>query len=202
MFIRVPTRAEYESYEGAHTHQLWKLLPETWHCPECGRAKFELLRWTKRVVQGRAFDGWTAALHGHHDHLGIGRFPETIICELCNTVDGMAKRRRTQKGITDCFSFSPAEMRRFITATPHGTHVVDWERADALYERLRPIATWALINHCVRHRFKIVPSEPGRVQIFQDRWTNLDSNSEFAQAFHEHSADIYRAIYPDTGETA
>ena len=144
MAMRKPTQLEFLEYDGAHCFQLWKILPAEWRCPGCDRSKFEVLRWTKRyfklgVGKCPAYMGWMAGLHRHHDHAqgyvdqGLGRFPETVICDQCNSSDGTAKRRLS---LPQNFSFSPSEIREFITATPHGRHSLDLQRAKNLYQRL------------------------------------------------------------------
>lgn len=137
--LRVPTDDEYATYDGAHCFHLWRGLPETWRCPGCDRAKREILRWTLRTPMGQRFWGWMAGLHRHHDHgvdylqglsSGHGRFPITTICDQCNSADGAAKRRL---GLPDDFSFSPGEIRQFVTAVPHGKHRIDMNKAHALF---------------------------------------------------------------------
>lgn len=79
---------------------------------------------------------WVAALHKHHDHsadymgFGVPRFPETLICDQCNSADGTVKRMLK---LPKNFSFSPQEMQIFIGATPHGKHEIDYERALELF---------------------------------------------------------------------
>jgi hypothetical protein len=80
--------------------------------------------------------GWVAALHKHHDHSSgyfgqtPSRFPQTIVCDQCNVADGVAKRRL---GLPKNFSFSPKEIRFFVTATPHGKHQISYEKARLIY---------------------------------------------------------------------
>ncbi len=84
--------------------------------------------------------GWLAAFHAHHDH-GTNpfrgdlpgrapRFAETILCDQCNAADGRAKR---QLGLPADWSFSPAELAQFVTATPHGSHAIDLETAATIH---------------------------------------------------------------------
>lgn len=61
------------------------------------------------------------------------RFPRTVVCDQCNAADGRAKRKL---GLPSDFSFSPLEIRAFVTATPHAPHVVDYEIARRIYESL------------------------------------------------------------------
>jgi rubredoxin len=144
--VKVPTPEEYSTYDGAHCFRLWASLSETWHCPACGRSKFEILRWTTRYRRTRdggrePYKGWMAGLHGHHDHSvgpvdseSRGRFPVTVICDQCNSADGRAKRILE---IRDDFSFSPEEIRQFVVPTPHGRHRLDLDEASRIYRALR-----------------------------------------------------------------
>lgn len=87
-------------------------------------------------------EGWAAGLHTHHDHGAdaaryglpgprrMPRFPDEVICEQCNAADAAAKRKLD---LPRDFSFAPFELRRFVTATPHGFHEVDYETALAVY---------------------------------------------------------------------
>ncbi|PWD57737.1 hypothetical protein DF211_20550 [Pectobacterium parmentieri] len=65
--------------------------------------------------------------------LGVPRFPETLICGQCNSVDGTVKRMLK---LPKHFSFSPQEMQIFIKAVPHGKHEIDYERAFELFTKL------------------------------------------------------------------
>jgi predicted Fe-S protein YdhL (DUF1289 family) len=149
--LRKPSLEDYENYDGAHCHLLWKSLQEDWRCPACKRTKFEIMRWTKRNPNGRGvFWGWMAGLHKHHDHAIDdeietrwanrrydldGRFPQTIICDQCNAADGAVKRK-FRDIIPVGFSFSPEEISQFITAQPHSPHTIDHDKAWELFTRL------------------------------------------------------------------
>jgi hypothetical protein len=149
---RIPTLDECLSFDGAHCHAIWKSLAEDWRCPGCQRTKFEILRWTRRKPPGasESFMGWLAAFHTHHDHgsdrfgvspdgsfligpRGPRRFEDAIICDHCNAADGTAKRKL---GLPAEFSFSAVEIGEFVTATPHAGHVLDYDAAQAIYDRL------------------------------------------------------------------
>ena len=62
-----------------------------------------------------------------------GRFPMTTICDQCNSSDGAAKRKLK---LPKAFSFSPQEIGRFVKATPHGKHEIDYDVAKEIYESL------------------------------------------------------------------
>lgn len=64
---------------------------------------------------------------------GVRRFPETLVCDQCNSADGQAKR---QLKLPANFSFSPSEIRQFVTAAPHEGHRIDIQRAQAIYQTL------------------------------------------------------------------
>ncbi len=125
---RRPTEFDFASYDGAHTPLLWKAVGENWQCPACKRNKFEILRWTKRrhPKTGLIYWGWIAPLHTHHDHSGKNRFPPTIICDQCNVVDGVVKKRL---GLPGDFSFAPRELVEFIVPAPHSKHEIDYQKA-------------------------------------------------------------------------
>ena len=138
MSIKVPTYEDFQSYTGLHCHLLWAEVGDNYVCPACQRNKFQILRWTTRFPnKPNAFQDWVAVLHRHHDHsqgvmsCNAGRFPETVICDQCNSSDGAAKRKLK---LPREFSFSPSEIGYFTTATPHGKHKINYEKAKAIYE--------------------------------------------------------------------
>jgi len=138
---RIPSTDEYRSYDGAHCFTLWRALDDSWQCPGCNRSKFEIMRWTKRTPHGREpFWGWMAGLHKHHDHsqgyvdIASGRFDAAVMCDQCNSADGLAKRRL---GLPLEFSFAPSEIRQFVTAEAHNRHQINLERASLIYESLK-----------------------------------------------------------------
>lgn len=144
MAPRVPSQQEFLEYDGAHCFRLWAELPTNWYCPACLRTKFKIMRWTTRyfrrdVGKCSGYKGWMAGLHTHHDHSQdsmfgrSGRFSATIICDQCNSADGVAKKHLR---LPDRFSFSPAEIAMFITSTPHARHKVDLEKAQQIYSCL------------------------------------------------------------------
>lgn len=142
--MKIPTDEDYYSYNGAHTSILWNKLNDYWRCPACNRTKREIMRWTKRFIKGRGgvivktYYGWMAALHTHHDHGGDcefekSRFHKQVVCDHCNAADGRAKRIL---GLPSTFSFSPKEIGKFITATPHAGHKTNYGKAKEIYDRL------------------------------------------------------------------
>ncbi|WP_345986463.1 hypothetical protein WCX49_04890 [Sulfurimonas sp. HSL-1656] len=138
MKLKVPTQEDFENYDGLHCHRLWAMVGDYWICPSCKRNKYQIMRWAKRFPNSpNAFYDWVAILHKHHDHsqgylsLNNGRFPQTVICDQCNSADGAAKRKLS---LPKDFSFSPEEIGRFVKATPHGKHEIDYEIAKAIYD--------------------------------------------------------------------
>lgn len=137
MNIKVPTYEEFYNYTGLHCHKLWAEVGDAFVCPSCNRNKYQILRWTTRFPnKPNAFKGWVAVLHRHHDHskrlMGSNseRFPQTVICDQCNSSDGVVKRKLK---LPKDFSFSPQEIGCFVKATAHGKHEIDYEIAQAIY---------------------------------------------------------------------
>jgi hypothetical protein len=95
----------------------------------------QILRWTLLFPNSPTpYEGWAGGYHEHHDHgaeSGFApRFERTILCEQCNSADASAKRKLN---LPKQFSFSPAEIAQFVTATPHGWHLLDYDRAAEIY---------------------------------------------------------------------
>jgi hypothetical protein len=139
---RIPTLEDYCQHDGLHYRNLWKETSESWACPACKRTRFQIMRWAKRFPNSpNSFYGWIAPLHRHHDHsvpmFGIRkpRFPETVLCDQCNSADGAAKRRL---GLPENFSFSPEEIGKFVTASPHERHKLDLAMARSIHTGLSP----------------------------------------------------------------
>ena len=138
---KIPTEQDYKNYKGAHTPILWNQLNESWICPSCKRTKFQILRWSKRYtnksnngVYLSSYMGFIAPLHKHHDHSEHKRFNEIIICDQCNSADGIAKKYLK---IQSQFSFSPREISQFIIATPHNKHKIIFEKAKLIYQNIK-----------------------------------------------------------------
>jgi hypothetical protein len=140
---------DYLGFDGAHCHRIHRSLPENWQCPGCLRTKFQILRWTTlnpKSPMARKM-GWALGYHTHHDHaadkFGLSappfwfspRFERIVICEPCNGADGAAKRKLK---LPKDFSFSPAEIQRFVTSFPHGKHLIDYWMAREIYSKLYP----------------------------------------------------------------
>jgi hypothetical protein len=141
--VKVPIIEDFESYRGGHTFKKWRALPKGWRCPGCRRTPFELLTWTRsRTGYGVPIGKyqWLAPLHEHHDHRIDGfatasRFPSTLICSDCNHAEGRAKRRLH---LPKWFSFSPVELRHFVTGSPHNGVEIDLDRAQGIYDAVSP----------------------------------------------------------------
>ncbi|WP_244858615.1 MULTISPECIES: hypothetical protein [Lysobacteraceae] len=75
--------------------------------------------------------GFSISMTHHHCH-GVGRFPRTLICGDCNSADGAVKRKLR---LPQAWSFSPAEIGRFVSVVPHsGATVIDYEKAKRIFE--------------------------------------------------------------------
>ncbi len=133
----------FNKYKGTHCHKLWNEVGQMYICPSCKRNKYEIMRWTKRFPRKpKQHMDWIAVLHRHHDHASDSsdgsnhlnpRFPQAVICDQCNSADGVAKRRLN---LPKDFSFSPQEIGAFISATPHDKHKVDFDAARNIYSTL------------------------------------------------------------------
>ncbi|HCG6973264.1 TPA: hypothetical protein NJ334_004399 [Vibrio parahaemolyticus] len=139
--VKVPSLQDYLDHTGLHYKKLWAEVGNDWKCPACSRTKFQILRWTKRFPnKPTAFMGWVATLHRHHDysadilHPQNARFSETVICGQCNSADGAVKRKLK---LPKDFSFSPVEISKFVSATPHGAHKISYELAESIYHSLK-----------------------------------------------------------------
>lgn len=143
----IPTVEDFNAFTGAHCKIKYASLSIDWQCPACRRTSYELLRWTMLYPNKPSRKmGWAMGLHEHHDHrcdqylysskpfpLGFReRFPRTIICEQCNSADATAKRKLK---LPKDFSFSPTEISLFVTAVPHGWHLLDYDIAAQIYAR-------------------------------------------------------------------
>jgi hypothetical protein len=143
---RIPTIEEYRQYVPHDCSTLWRECTDSWRCPGCGRTKFETMRWTRLKRERhqsrwgwKPVWGWRILLVRHHDHQayefagmpGVPRFPDTVVCDHCNSVDYRVKLRYPH--MPREFSFSPAEIRQIVTVTPHRRHEIDFSKAEVLY---------------------------------------------------------------------
>ena len=138
---QIPLWADFLAFDGHHCRQIYSSLSEDWRCPGCGRSTFEVLRWTTRFPnKPKAFQGWVGGYHRHHDHGAeqyrfsrsgpLPRFPETVVCEQCNSADKQAKRQLLLPAV---FSFAPAEIREFVEPAAHGWHLLNFQIAAQIY---------------------------------------------------------------------
>lgn len=137
-YSRMPTPAELDVFTGMHCAQAYRqAVASGWRCRSCNRSARELVRWTEIRGPGwraRYADehgmGFTVTMAEHHCH-GSGRFPPELICGDCNSADGAAKRKLR---LPEDWSFSPAEIGRFVTVEPHsGATVIDYDVALQIY---------------------------------------------------------------------
>jgi len=139
---RIPTAQKYFTFDGAHCKQIYAGLPADWQCPACRRNKYQIMRWTLLYPNSPApYEGWAAGYHKYHDHgaeSGVApRFEQAILCEQCNSADASAKRKLN---LPKQFSFSPKEIAQFVAATPHGWHLLDYDRASQIYAAVQEAA--------------------------------------------------------------
>ncbi len=123
-------------------------VPADWRCPCCFRSKAEFARLDKS-------GNLLCSIHWHHDHAidaytkhmqgdpgawaalvqSCLRFPRTLICNDCNTVEGNVKN---EINAPEDFSFAPYEIASFISVRPNAAHVADRALADRAYAAAQP----------------------------------------------------------------
>ncbi|MBJ2135808.1 hypothetical protein JEU11_05010 [Paraglaciecola chathamensis] len=142
--------------KGAHLNKWWVRTPMDWECPSCKRKKTQIAKLDSR---GYA----SCQLHEHHDHMkdivrrlfeeisssreqvvatelaerfavrtsfAISAYDNTVICADCNKADGLAKLKiKTHQD----FSFSPAEIGRFVKPRNNQEHEIDAEIATNIW---------------------------------------------------------------------
>jgi rubredoxin len=135
----------------------WAYTEADWVCPGCGRAKKDLVRLNQN---GHLM----CRLVEHHDHMQdlllerfrhvstslervvadefaesfakrsatmVSAYDNTIVCNDCNNADVLGKKASKAH---PAFSFSPAELRRFIKAKPNTAHTICTETATAVWQ--------------------------------------------------------------------
>jgi hypothetical protein len=135
---KTPSALDIAAFTGLHCARIYRdAVLRRWRCPCCDRTPHELIRWSEikgphwraRYADARGM-GWTTAYARHHCHAPRPRFVTTLICGDCNSADGAVKRGH---GLPADFSFSPCEIRQFVTGTPHQGVTINHERALAIY---------------------------------------------------------------------
>jgi len=134
----------------------WAMTPPGWTCVGCGRRKEEIARLNQN-------GDLMCRLVEHHDHMRdllkeefarisssqesvvadelaehfakrsatmISAYDNAVVCDDCNSVDSKAKKL---VGAPKAFSFSPAEIRRFVIATPNRAHALNEELATEIW---------------------------------------------------------------------
>ena len=140
----------------------WASVSQSWACPACGRDKRRIARVTAAGVvlarleghhdhlgdevnsslRARVGSNWVEQLGPGSGKLAnyaeklVRRFEPSLICHDCNLADGAAKI--ALKDLPRAFSFSPAEINRFINAAVNREHRIDLDRARELWEAARP----------------------------------------------------------------
>ncbi|URD34376.1 hypothetical protein M6G65_17220 [Methylobacterium tardum] len=141
----------------------WAGVPADWHCTCCRRPKPMIVRKARNGVLLAHLDlhhdhlrdhlqslvgawvgvsrvegaGAGSAHAGEHMRALVVRFRDTLVCDACNAADGTAKRLLGSE-IHPAFSFSPAEIGRFIRPRSNALHEVDVEAA---------CRTWSEVRH-------------------------------------------------------
>lgn len=148
--------------KGMDLTRWWILTPSYWVCPVCKRSKPEIVRLNQHGYL-------TGHLHRHHDHMAdfvreeftraseardtpvadataekfvirtafaLSAYDKTIICSDCNAADPKAKKI---VAAPVRFSFSPAEIARFIVATPNEEHRINSDAVHQVWEECRPM---------------------------------------------------------------
>lgn len=137
----------------------WASVSQDWCCPVCARPKVQLARlsaqgvllcrlhWHHDHLQDRAekiLRRCVTMLESTPERAArfsavsvcktlAERFFPLLVCEDCNTADGVAKVRL--KGcLHPDFSFSPTEITRFIIVAPNRPHEIDEANALAIWE--------------------------------------------------------------------
>ncbi len=145
---------------GLKLNRNWASVRHWWRCPCCERKKSEIARLSPAKIL-------LACLEVHHDHLNdwvkaafderfgrpsqlspdafhvetmaktlSERFSSELICSDCNAADGNAKLNIPLK-IDPQFSFSPQEIRAFITPRPNAPHEIDIDKATTIWNGCR-----------------------------------------------------------------
>ncbi|QYJ90830.1 hypothetical protein [Shewanella halotolerans] len=142
--------------KGAFLNKWWVRTAMDWKCPACKRAKPQIAKLDNRRYA-------SCKLEEHHDHMkdtvrtlfeeissnrevvvatelakrfairtsfAISAYDNTVICADCNKADGIAKRM--VKTHSD-FSFSPAEIGRFVKPSDNREHEIDADIAKAIW---------------------------------------------------------------------
>ncbi|MDP1953255.1 MAG: hypothetical protein Q8K71_02130 [Polaromonas sp.] len=188
----------------------WAWTPSEWTCTACGRPKSAIARLNQK---GQLM----CRLVEHHDHMQnlllerfrqisssqdrvvadeiaehfakrssqmVSAYDNAIICNDCNNADAVAKGLASAHAD---FSFSPAEMRRFILAKPGQPHQIDGEIAAAIWKeqeetfrlRLRIVDRIADIAATNAHWFQQA-DRSSSPRAIKDR---IDAYAAAAQAF-------------------
>ncbi|HTR78671.1 MAG TPA: hypothetical protein VMH39_11185 [Gemmatimonadaceae bacterium] len=154
----------------------WVLTPVDWSCPSCGRPKADIARIDRH-------ERMMGHLHAHHDHMQdfivqrlhavssaraevvadenceqfaaraapvVSAYDPTVICADCNSADAAAKKAL---GLHPAFSFSPADIGRFVVARPNHAHELDFAAAARVWEERKAAfeLRLALIEQIVKH---------------------------------------------------
>ena len=143
----------------------WAETSQHWHCPCCGRSKFEISRvgsksqiLAKLVIHhDHMTDALKAAFHKVFLDSGTERPTNTglamiermapafsayapiLICEDCNNADAAAKKLLANKTLSVKWqSFSTGQIRQFINISNHSSHTINESNLLEVWARIRP----------------------------------------------------------------
>lgn len=186
------------TFETLHeTNAAWRIVSDVWRCPGCDRTKGGIVRVARsgrtvaKIVEHhchsceyphhfikpyRASLPVTAVMFAEENVKAlIRRFPDALVCEDCNNIDPVAKRL---VGASPYFSFSPDEIRSFITATDHQKHVLNEEAARQIYGEA--FVAFAEVMEAADYLLGLVVS--GRLGCAGKRYINRELAEAAAQA--------------------
>lgn len=209
-----PLARRLQTHHATHVMEMnsnWLGSSQDWVCPCCGRSKFAV---TRKGQTGQIL----CKLVIHHDHMGealeasfgeafaeagtttpqeTGRqlierigtafaaYEEVLVCEDCNNADTTASKI-AQTG--PHFSFSPSQIRSFITVADHRPHSVSPAGARAAWESARP---------AYELRMKLIRAV-GRAAATDAHWYEPSRRGQlavpvfnYAPAKHERVSDFY-----------
>jgi rubredoxin len=195
---------------GLDLNQNWAFVDRWWMCPVCRRQKDAIFRLSARgillakleehhdhlrdYVNHRARklfgEGWLAnAPRGAGivvDRIQdlVSSFSQEMICSDCNSADGAVKATLNGK-IHSYFSFAPSQIADFITPHPNAPHDIDFTKAAAAWERLRPSfeTRLTLVDTLLKHIPLGTLNYTHGTPWFQVTQRRFDPQSQLHQAF-------------------
>jgi rubredoxin len=147
---------------GLDLNDNWAGVGRYWMCPSCQRTKSQIARVSERSILLCHLEWHHDHLRDYGKHVlrtrnplpesdverrslmtaldatkdFCERFFRTLVCKDCNLAEGEAKRSLPEEAPRD-FSFSPAEIRRFIVPRHNGLHVIDHATALGVWREVQ-----------------------------------------------------------------